>query len=200
MLSRFGRTVVGAWLAAGVVGVNLGGSYWPHYYMQPLAPLALLAGVGAAALTVRVLRVATATAVALPTVVWLAALATTSAHDRQATIPYYRLSLENERIGEAVEARTTTHQRIYVLESAASIYLFAERRASYPYLWGMPIQKIPTAVPLLRSMLGGFNRPTLVIMETDPTSVDPTGGIANDLATYYHPDGVVDGVQILRAN
>ena len=48
----------------------------------------------------------------------------------------------------------------------------------------------PTALPRLRAMLATPDRPTLVIMDTpNPDTVDPSGGIAADLATYYHVDG-----------
>ena len=39
-----------AWLAAGVVGVLGGGSYWPHYLIQLVAPASLLAGAALARL------------------------------------------------------------------------------------------------------------------------------------------------------
>ena len=40
--------VLGAWLAAGVAGVLAGGSYWPHYLIQLVAPASALAAVGLA--------------------------------------------------------------------------------------------------------------------------------------------------------
>src|ERR671937_1090415 len=41
-------TLAIVWLAAALAGFNLGGSYWPHYYVQLLPPLALVAGIGIA--------------------------------------------------------------------------------------------------------------------------------------------------------
>lgn len=200
-LSRFGRITTATWLLAGFVGVNLGGSYWPHYYMQPLPPLALLAGIAIASWTVPSLRIAVAALLVVPTLLWLIALIPMSQHHRQKTIPYYALAVRDRQIAAAIDAQTRPDQRIYVLESEAYLYFLANRQADYPYLWGKPIQKIPSAVPLLRTMLEASDRPTLVIMDTtNPNSVDPTGGLARDLTTYYHPDGIVAGVPILRAN
>jgi 4-amino-4-deoxy-L-arabinose transferase-like glycosyltransferase len=206
VLSRFGRVVAITWLAAGFIGVNLGGSYWPHYYMQPLTPLVLLAAV---ALTspitgvraIKGVRVTVAALLVLPTLIWMIALIPMSTHHRQKTIPYFALAQRDRDLARFIDAQTTPDQRIYVVESAAYLYFLAQRPAGYPYLWGMPIQKIPTAVPLLRTMLESPDRPTLVIMDQpDPGTVDPSGGVGDDLATYYHPDTVIDGVQILRAN
>ena len=200
-LSRFGRATMIVWLAAGFIGVNLGGTYWPHYYMQPLAPLALLAAVAVTSFKPQWVRATVAAAVVLPTLIWMAALVPMSQHHREKTIPYYALAVRDRHIADVITAQTTPDQRIYVLESEAYLYFLADRRASYPYLWGLPIQKIPTAIPLLRTMLSAPDRPTLVIMDTkDPDSVDPTGGIRHDLTTYYHVDEIVDGVTILRAN
>jgi hypothetical protein len=200
-LNRTGRVVVITWLAAGFIGVNLGGSYWPHYYMQPLPPLVLLAAVAVTAFTHPGVRAAVAALLVLPTLIWLAALIPMSPQHRARTIPYDALAVRDRHIAHVIDAQTTADQRIYVLESEAYLYFLAHRQASYPYLWGMPIQKIPSAVPLLRTMLEATDRPTLIVMDTpDPDTVDPTGGIRRDLATYYHADGVVDGVAILRAN
>jgi 4-amino-4-deoxy-L-arabinose transferase-like glycosyltransferase len=200
-LSRFGRIVAVTWLAAGVVGVNIGGSYWPHYYMQPLVPLVLLAAVAVTSFKIHKVRAAVAALLVLPTLIWMVALIPMSPHRRQQTIPYFALANRDRDLARVIDAQTTPDQRIYVLESAAYVYFLAQRRASYPYLWGLPIQKIRTAVPLLRTMLESPGRPTLVIMDTpNPAAVDPSGGIGRDLTTYYHADGVVDGVQILRAN
>ena len=64
---------LGAWLVAGTVGVLGGGSYWPHYLIQLIAPASLLAG---AALTGVHPRVRAAAALAL---VAVAAIGTVAA-------------------------------------------------------------------------------------------------------------------------
>jgi 4-amino-4-deoxy-L-arabinose transferase-like glycosyltransferase len=200
-LSRFARTTMIVWVAAGFIGVNLGGTYWPHYYMQPLAPLALLAAVAVGSFTHRWVRATAAAALVLPTLIWLVALVPMNPHHRAKTIPYAALADRDDRIAAAITAQTTPNQRIYILVSEAYLYFRADREATYPYLWGVPIQKIPSAIPLMHTMLSSPDRPTLVIMDTkDADTVDPSGGIARDLMTYYHFDEVVDGVTILRAN
>ncbi len=137
----------------------------------------------------------------LPTLIWLAALVPMSASQRARTIPYDALARRDDRIAAAIVAETTPDDHIYVLESEAYLYFAAQRRASYPYLWGKPIDKIPAALPRLRAMFTAPDRPTLVILDTpNPDDVDPTGAIRQALSTYYHLDRVVDGVVILRAD
>jgi len=199
-LDSGGRRIVGAWLLAGFVGVNLGGSYWPHYFVQPLPALVLLAAVAVVGLSAVRLRLALGAAVVLPTLVWLAALVPMSPGRRADTIPYDALAARDDKIAAAIRAGTTPADRIYVLESEAYLYFAAHRESPYPYLWGKPIDKIPDALPRLRAMLTSPQRPVLVVLDTPPAAVDPSGGIAADLAANYHLDEVVQGVPILRAN
>ncbi|MEV6599297.1 hypothetical protein AB0M36_20950 [Actinoplanes sp. NPDC051346] len=200
MFDRGGRWVLGGWLAAGFVGINLGGSYWPHYFVQLLPALVLLAAAAVVGAAVAWRRWALASVVVLPTLVWLAVLVPMSPDRRSATIPYDALAARDDRIAAVIKASSAPGDRIYVLESEAYLYFAADRESPYPYLWGKPIDKIPDALPLLRATLASPQRPVLVVLDTPPEAVDPTGGIAADLAAYYHPEAVVEGVPILRAN
>ena len=199
-LDRDARWTVGAWLTAGLVGVNLGGSYWPHYFMQPLPALVLAAAAAVLAVPSAAGRRVLGAVLLLPTLAWLVALIPMSPARRAATIPYDALAARDDRIAAVIRSSTAPSDRIYVLESEAYLYFAAGREAAYPYLWGKPIDKIPNALPLLRQTLASPRRPTLVVLDTPPDAVDPSGGVAADLARYYRPDTQVDGVPILRAN
>lgn len=200
-LDRGGRVLVAGWLFAGFVGVNLGGSYWPHYFMQLLPPLVLLVAAAAVALPSGCRRWALAGVGLLPTLIWLVALIPVSAARREQLIPYAALAARDDRIAAVIRASTAPSDRIYVLESEAYLYFAAQRTSPYPYLWGKPIDKITDALPRLRQLLASPGRPTLVVLDTpDPDAVDPSGAVSAALATHYHPDTVVDGVSILRAN
>ncbi|MEV4637407.1 hypothetical protein AB0J80_08655 [Actinoplanes sp. NPDC049548] len=197
---RGGQWLLGAWLAAGVVGINLGGSYWPHYFVQPLPALVLLAAAAVVGAGAGWRRWALGGAVVLPTLVWLAALVPMSPARRADTVPYDALAARDDRIAAVIRASTGPDERIYVLESEAYLYFAADRESPYPYLWGKPIDKIPDALPRLRAMLTSPQRPAVVVLDTPPEAVDPSGGIAAELAAHYHPGPVVEGVPILRAN
>ncbi|WP_067497785.1 hypothetical protein [Actinoplanes sp. TFC3] len=200
LLDRGGRWVLGAWLVAGFIGINLGGSYWPHYFVQPLPALVLLAAAAVIGLRSVRWRWAVGGVLVAPTLVWLVALVPMSASRRADTIPYDALARRDDRIATVIRASTAPDDRIYVLESEAYLYFRADRVSPYPYLWGKPIDKIPDALPRLRSMLASPDRPALVVLDTPPAAVDPRGGLAAGLAVYYHPETTVEGVPILRAN
>jgi 4-amino-4-deoxy-L-arabinose transferase-like glycosyltransferase len=200
VLDKGSRWLLAAWLFAGFVGINLGGSYWPHYFVQPLPALVLLVAATVVAVPATPLRRTLGAVVVLPTLVWLVALVPMSPERRADTIPYDALAARDDRIAAVIRASTTPADRIYVLESEAYLYFAAHRESPYPYLWGKPIDKIPDALPRLRAMLTSPQRPTLVVLDTPPAAVDPSGGIAADLAAHYHVDTVVEDVTILRAN
>ena len=200
VLDRSARWLLAVWLVAGFVGINLGGSYWPHYFVQPLPALVVLAAVAVVGVRAGWRRWALGAVVTVPTLVWFAALAAMSPAGRADAIPYDALAARDDRIAAVIRASTGPDDRIYVLESEAYLYFAADREASYPYLWGKPIDKIPDALPSLRAMLAAPQRPALVVLDTPPAAVDPTGGIAADLAAHYHLETTVEGVPILRAN
>ncbi len=199
-LDRGGRWVLGAWLCTGFVGINLGGSYWPHYFVQPLPALVMLVAAAVVAVRAAGRRRLLAAVIVLPTLLWLAALVVMSPARRVETIPYAALAARDDRIAAYIRDTTADTDRIYVLESEAYLYFAAQRTSPYPYLWGKPIDKIPDALPRLRAMLTSPQRPLLVVLDTPPAAVDPSGGIAADLAAHYHLDRVVEGVTILRAD
>ncbi|MFG2055553.1 hypothetical protein ACGFI9_16165 [Micromonospora sp. NPDC048930] len=191
------RWVLLAWLGGAALGVNLGGSYWPHYYLQLLPPLTVLAAAAIAAIRRPRLRAGAAVITLLPQLIWLAALVPATPDERQQRIPYYGLARRDERIAAAIRAETSPHDRIFVLVSQSDIYFLAQRTTDYPYLWGKPIEKIPDALPRLRAMLDSPHRPALVVLTNDPGKVDRSGELGRILAERYRTRRVVDGVPLL---
>jgi len=153
-----------AWILAALVGVNLGGLYWPHYYVQLLPPLCLLAALALARLRERRLAWAVAAIVALPSLGFVAGVVNAPAA-RQDLMVKYALGFENdERIARYVRAHSTSRERVYALESRADFYFLASRVSAFPYLWGQPIQAIPGALASLERILASPRRPQLVVL------------------------------------
>ena len=174
------------WLLAAFAGFNAASLYWPHYYVQLLAPLALLAGIAATSVparpSVRVLVVAVAVWQVLPYVIRLDEM---SSSQRQALVPYFHQYLSDERVARAVRASTGPHDSIYALDSEADLYLLADRRAAFPYLWAHPLEEIPGAMGRLRTLLDGSDHPRLVILYRPPELVDPSGRLGRILRDDY---------------
>ncbi|TDC39199.1 hypothetical protein E1211_05005 [Micromonospora sp. 15K316] len=197
--SRPARWVLLAWLGGAVLGVNAGGSYWPHYYVQLLPPLTVLAAAAIAVIGRPRLRIAAAAVALLPQLAWLAVLVPATSDERQRRIPYHGLARRDERIAAAIRTETSPNERIFVLVSQTNLYFLAQRTTDYPYLWGKPIEKIPEALPRMRGMLDAPDRPVLVVLVTDPGKVDRSGELGRILAEHYRIRRVVEGVPLLTA-
>jgi hypothetical protein len=173
------------WLAGAFVGVNVGGLYWLHYYVQLVPPLCLLGGFGLA--RVRDARVAwtAAAVVALPAVIFVATVA--AAPDRrQDVLVKYALGFDNdERIARYVDAHSSSSTDVYALASRADFYFLAHRPAASPYLWGHPLREIPGALVSLERTLAGPRRPQLVVL-FQRAPLHKHERLRDLVARYYH--------------
>jgi 4-amino-4-deoxy-L-arabinose transferase-like glycosyltransferase len=158
------RTVALVWLTAAVAGVNVGGLYWPHYYVQLLSPLCLLTALALGRIRTPALAWATAAVVAVPALSFLGALV--QARDYRADrMVKYTLGFENdERIARYVRSHTSPDDSVYALVSRADFYFLADRRAATPYLWAHPLDTIPGARAALARVLAARQRPRLVVL------------------------------------
>lgn len=175
------------WLAAAFVGFNTASLYWPHYYVQLLAPLALLIGVGVSSLPGRVLGLAALALAVGPALSRLNALDQMSTNAKEHVVPYYGQYVRDERIARQVDLHSRPGEPIYALDSEADLYFLADRPADFPYLWAHPLEEVPGALGRLRSLLDGSRRPGLVVVFRSPRVVDPTGKLSRILATDYRP-------------
>jgi hypothetical protein len=152
------------WLAAAVAGVNVGGMYWPHYYVQVLAPLCVLAALALAAIPSRVVAWAAAGVIALPALLFLGGLVDVSDFRSDRMIKY-TLGYENDqRIARYVRSHSSPHASVYALVSRADFYFLADRRAAFPYLWARPLDTIPGARASLARTLAARQRPRFVVL------------------------------------
>jgi hypothetical protein len=188
------------WLLAAFLGMNTASLYWPHYYVQLLAPLALLLSVGAASLPGRFLAVAVVALVTVPAALKLIALDGMSRGAKERVIPYYGQFVRDERVAAEVDRHTRSGEPIYALDSEADLYFLAERPAAFKYLWAHPLEEVPGALEQLRALLAGKGRPELVVVFRSPQLVDRSGSLSRILAKGYRPLETVSGtgIHILR--
>ena len=173
------------WLLAAFAGFNSASLYWPHYYVQLIPPLALLAGITATSVpgrTFQLLVAAIAVAQVLP---FLTKLDRMPRSEQEALVPYYRQYEDDALVARAVRARSNLHDRIYALDSEADLYFLASRRSAFPYLWAHPLEEIPGAIGRLRALLDGKARPRLVVIYRKPAAVDPSGALGRILRDDY---------------
>jgi 4-amino-4-deoxy-L-arabinose transferase-like glycosyltransferase len=175
------------WLAAAIVGVNVGGFYWRHYYVQMIAPLCLLAAVPLARIRVRAVAWATAAVVALPTLAFLGALVQASDSSRDHMIKY-ALGYENdERVARYVRTHSSPDDTVYAAVSRADFYFLADRTAASPYIWAHPLNTIPGAKAELARKLSTPRRPDLVVLFQRRPLQQRDRRLGVLLARYYVP-------------
>ena len=152
------------WLGAALVGVNVGGLYWAHYYVQLLAPLCLLGGVALARIRVPALGWATAAVVSLPALAFLGAYVQASESSRELMVKY-ALGYDNDaRVARYVRSHSSPDDRVYAFVSRADFYFLADREAASPYIWAHPLNTIPGAKAALARTLSEPQRPRFVVV------------------------------------
>lgn len=161
------RWLVPLWISVAAAAINVGGFYWPHYYVQLVPPLCLAAGVGLDRLPVRRASIA-ALAVAVPALFFVGnVLASTDEHREH--LIRYALGFENDsRIAGYVRTHSSPREPVFAYLSRADFYFLAERRASYPYLWAHPVATTPGARRELVRMLAAPTRPFYVVLFQHP--------------------------------
>ena len=182
-----------AWLAAGVVGVLGGGSYWPHYLIElvPVSCVAAATVLASARVRTRAAVLGAATAVALLTAVGGAGYVATRP-PQQAEVAVGRYVRSHARPGDTQ----------YVMYARANVDYYAGLPSPYPYAWSLMIRAVPGARAQLQHLLASSKRPTWVVQWQDDDRWQLDRGDRTDrlLARGYRLAAVVCGHPILVRN
>jgi 4-amino-4-deoxy-L-arabinose transferase-like glycosyltransferase len=183
------RLALFAWLAAGAVGVLLGGSYWPHYLIE-LVPVTAVGAAVAFARRPRPVGVAAglATAVAVGVSAGGIALALPQHYDASAVA-----------VGHYVQARATKGATVYVLYAHANVLHYANLPSPYPYHWSLMMRAAPHAERRLRTLLASPRRPTWIVRSQPYTAfgLDLNGRTQRLVASHYRPVATICSMEIL---
>ena len=179
--------VIPAWFLVGFVAINVGGWYWPHYFVQVVPALVLLAAV--AVTSVRrwspPLAVVLACGAVAPVAVNLVHLVVTSKEGRLKGIPYKRGYEIDRQIARFIRDHSTPRDTFYALASRADLYFLAHRSPPIPYLWAhSPLQR-RSVKDALRNELAGPGGPKFVVESRSARSLDKSGKVAQILRDHY---------------
>ena len=188
------------WLGACAVGFLAGGLYHPHYWVQMLPVLCLLAGCGAAALwqarTPRIALAAVALAAGIPLAlalpVYLADPITAS--ERSTNDPRVISAIP---VGAAVARMTAPDDRVQVLWANAAVYWYADRIPATRYLWYRNIERIPGGRQAVVDAFEGPTPPAVAVGYQPVAALDVDGRIQAVLDRAYARDAV-DGIPVWR--
>jgi hypothetical protein len=192
--------LVRLWLAAAVLGVLGGGAFHPHYYLQLVPPLSLLAALGVRRLWLAGSRAALAAAAAagIASVGVAVPIALASPRDQARAIWPHDPHLQHDAaLARYVASHSRGSERILAIWADADLYYLADRDPAIPYLWERNVEAIPSALDGARSALVR-GRPRLVVVVQPPGKVDPSGRTAAILHRRYRLAARVEGVPVYR--
>jgi hypothetical protein len=190
------------WLAAAVAGACLGPFGHPHYWVQAVAPAAVVAGLvvprvpSLAPRTRAAVTAALAAAVVLPLAGQVFVVAHPAA-ERPGVLTTDRQVAANPAVAAWLDAHTRPHDEVFAFAASAAVYVEARRDTAFPYLWYGDVQHVTGAIPLLRDWLGSPSGPAYVVLYQQPDDVDPSGQLARILATRFRPVATAGGYQVL---
>jgi hypothetical protein len=164
-----------AWLVAGTVGVLGGGSYWPHYLIQLVAPASVLAGVVLAAYRADAVAAAIG---ALAVTVTVGGIGPARASERQRAVV---------EVARFVRAHARPGDTQYVMYARANVDYYVGLPSPYPYAWSLMVRAVPGATTRLLTLLGSAQRPTWIVRWQSPNSwhLDPQGALAHTVDRHY---------------
>ncbi|MBC7631581.1 glycosyltransferase family 39 protein [Aeromicrobium sp.] len=171
---------LGAWLVVGFIGITGGGNYFPHYFIQPVAALAVLSGCALAVTGRRILAVATSAVLVLLALGNVAVGATLKSVDppQQRTLAVSAYLRDNSRPDDS----------LYALYARANLLYYADMHSNYPYAWSTMVRALPDAERQLRTMLrSSSRRPTWIVEWQEPTAfgLDRSGETRRLIASHY---------------
>lgn len=192
------------WLAWTVLGFLAGGLFWLHYFLGPILPLSLLAGMGASALLCpdrRGMRLASGF-VCIGLCCSLISLQNISALTIGARRDGSESALEidgrHQLAASYVAARTAPDDTVQGLWQSGAVAWHADRRPVSRYLWATWFAYVPGALEELSEQLRGAQRPAYVVEIHDLDIIPGAEVVADALADGYVLETTLRDVEIWR--
>lgn len=140
-----------ATMVFGTASILAGGSYWPHYLVELVVPVAL--GTGLLATTRRRL---TSSLVAVVAVLAAAAWG---------GVLVMRIVTPGAVVGSAIARSAHPRDTLVTVFGNANVVRTSGLRSPYPYLWALPARILDPRMRILDRVLSGSHHPTWVVAE-----------------------------------
>jgi hypothetical protein len=173
-----------AWLAAALVGVLGGGSYFAHYLIGliPISCVATAIVLARAALPIRIVVLAAVLALALPT-----------AREGAEYVAHHTMRHSELEVARYLREHARPGDTDYVMYARPNVVYYAGLRHPYPYMWSLMVRAKPGAVEQLQRSLASSRRPTWLVEWHGPGDweLDPDGRTAGLIARGYRLAAIV---------
>lgn len=198
-----GGILLRLWLLGSLVGVAMGGDWWPHYLIQAVAPFAIwFAPVlrdAVAGLTGRRRRLLIGFVLAaLLAPYWVVVLRDPGRmSQRLFTHPGYPMQHE---VAAYLRRHTPADATIYVAFDQAALYYLADRRAAYRYLYDQELLALPESERELIDLVDGPHRPLYIVGTRQRAPFADRGQpFWNAVSEHYRLETTVRGAPVYRA-
>jgi 4-amino-4-deoxy-L-arabinose transferase-like glycosyltransferase len=199
-----GSVLIRLWGVGCIVGIAMGGNWFPHYLVQIGAPLAIWIAMETVALRPRLSTVAYRGLVAAFIIAMLSpyglVLETRGNVDAMSVRVFDRTTYGAEdEVAAYVQQNSTPDQSIYVAFFQASLYYLAQRPAAYKHLYLWELQANPSAEDELIAMVQAPNRP-IYIVDVGLSSPFPNDGARfwAVVRSNYRIETEIGGMKIYR--
>ena len=157
-------------LAFDVFSVAVGTNYWLHYLIQPVVPVAALAGILAArGSLVRLVGVA---AVVMALVGWVVLVASPP-------------QTGEELVGKAIAGAASPGDTIVTVPGRSNVSYSSGLVTSYPYLWALPARTLDPGRAKLKKLLSGPRAPTWLVSIQAVRRPARPGSVGAAIAAHY---------------
>lgn len=206
------------WLAVSLLGSLAGGHWSWHYFIQVMAPLALLAGLAIDRALETRLRAWVAAVVLVGVTVPAVAWTDFNLRADPLTYDWSPPIAQHQQVAGYIRSHSTSGDRVFVWGDWAALYVESDREMSsrfpgflrgFPRSEGLPPNNWDTAPAVWPELQSDLSRhPPRLIVDTAAADWSDFGAypmsrfpvLAYLVATSYHPIATVDGVVIYERN
>lgn len=196
-----GGLLIVLWIIASVIGVFMGGDYWPHYLILLVPPVSLwlarsIDGITHALVGWR--RNLAIVMFALLLVVPYAVLldGTHGIYQRLYRHPGYPAQAE---VARYIRENTEPNQTIYVAFDQASIYYLADRTPAFRHLYDQELIALPNSYADIIAILNSDQRPVYIISTLHPGPFpDDSRAFWREVSRFYDLEIMINGVPVYR--
>lgn len=196
--------LLGVWSIGCLIGISMGGDWWPHYLIQIAAPFSIwIAKVvvdlwGGLPKWDRRMFAITAVGLVL-TPYWVMFVGDRDARSITNALFDHAGYPAQEEIARYLQDHTEPDDTVYVAFDQAAIYYLADRSPAYRHLYDQELRAIPDSYSEILSIIQGPDRPTYIVTtrQTGPFP-DDARAFWQVVSPYYEFETEIDGVPIYR--
>jgi 4-amino-4-deoxy-L-arabinose transferase-like glycosyltransferase len=192
------------WTIGCVLGISMGGDWWPHYLIQVAAPFSIWFAKTAVDLWRQLRRwdrllFAVTVVGMLMTPYWVMFSGDRDARSITDALFGHAGYPAQEEIARYLHDHTEPGDTIYVAFDQAAIYYLADRPPAYRHLYDQELIALPNSYSEILSIIQGPDRPKYIVT-TRQTGPFPDDGRAfwQVVSNYYEFETDINGVPILR--